>query len=148
MLAYLRLARGCAAVLRAQPGTVLNPVLSVFFESIGSKDAELVVGASQTFVKWLQKEGGAALTGEICFDEAFAVVLSLLQSQPSKELAEACGLLIGTDASHFCHLETVLVPVLEQLAQRTTAAAEGGGVVEGVNLCLAVSVGYNCTLLS
>jgi hypothetical protein len=135
--AYLRLARGCAAVLRAQPAAV-NPVLNVFFGSIRCDDPELVNDASHIFVKWLQKEGGAALTAELCFDDAFAAVLSLLQSQPSKELAEACGLLISTDIAHIQHLESVLVPVLEQLTQRI-AAAVSTEVVDGVSICLAVS---------
>ena len=77
--------------------------------------------------RWLQKEGGAALTAELCFDEAFAAVLSLLQAQPSRELAESCGLLISTDVAHLRHLETVLVPVLEQLAQRIAAVDSAVG---------------------
>jgi hypothetical protein len=52
-------------------------VLGVFFESIGGAEDTLVTEASKIFVKWLQKEGGAALISEICFDEAFGVQTGL-----------------------------------------------------------------------
>ena len=52
---------------------------------------------------------------QICFDEAFAALLDLLQQRPSVELAESIGLMISVDPKHAHHLEAVMVPVLTQL---------------------------------
>lgn len=119
--AYLRLSRGCSAVLRDQLAAV-NPVLNVFFDSIRSEDAILAQESSKIFVKWLQKEGGAALISEICFDEAFAALLDLLQQRPSVELAESIGLMISVDVAHAHHLESVMVPVLSQLEHKISVS--------------------------
>eukprot|EP01052_Picozoa_sp_SAG31_P000762 SAG31_NODE_22_length_33849_cov_13.713096_10_plen_951_part_00 len=143
--AYMRLCRGSAAVLRDQPSLV-NPVLNVFFDSLRSVggDAMLAEEAAKIFVKWLQKEGGAALISEICFDEAFAALLDLLQQRPSIELAESIGLMISVDASHAHHLESVLVPMLTQLEQRISAASvQTTGLPDDVDLYIIVCA-YVC----
>ena len=143
--AYLRLARGSAAVIRAHKDALVNPVLKTFFEAIRSSersvepyDSTVSLDAQQIFVKWLQKEGGATLTAQLCFDAAFQEVFTLLQSQASRELAEACGLLISTDLAHVVHLERVLVPVLQQLEQAIAGASGDGCIIEGVGVCLSI----------
>jgi hypothetical protein len=143
--AYLRLARGSAAVMKAQSESLVNPVLTVFFEAMLSTDRNVepyettrAIDAQQIFVKWLQKEGGADLTAKLCFEQAFQAVLSLFQAQPTKELAEAVGLMISTDAAHVVHLEQVLIPVLQQLEQAIASATGDGCVIDGVGLCLSI----------
>ena len=143
--AYLRLARGSAAVMKVQPEALVNPVLTVFFDAMQSADRSVepyewtrAIDAQQIFVKWLQKEGGAELTAKLCFEQAFQAVLSLFQAQPTKELAEAVGLMISTDAAHVVHLEQVLIPVLQQLEQAIESATGDGCIIDGVGLCLSI----------
>ena len=38
---------------------------NVFFDSLRSSDTDLAQEAAKIFVKWLQKEGGAALMSEV-----------------------------------------------------------------------------------
>ena len=143
--AYLRLARGSAAVIKAEADTLVSPVLTVFFETMASPDRSLepygvtrAVDAQQIFVKWLQKEGGADLTAKLCFDQAFLALHNLFQANPTKELAEAVGLMISTDAAHVGSLEQVLFPVLQQLEQLIASASGDGSITEGVELCVTV----------
>eukprot|EP01051_Picozoa_sp_SAG22_P015360 SAG22_NODE_1994_length_3189_cov_3.276375_2_plen_910_part_01 len=119
--AYLRLARGSGAVLRDQL-TAVTPVLNVFFGTMKTSDGVLALEAAKIFVKWLQKEGGAALISELCFDEAFGALLDLLQQRPAVELAESIGLMISVDPSRAHQLESVMVPVLSQLEHQISLA--------------------------